>query len=160
MLVRQPHLSSVPQRNDDIVILSFPQHLPLKVQHLVFAAAQQNAHHFVRDLHVAVKEAAEGNDGPALFVLESHVSDNPHHLLHLPVYVFLGPVTPLGRLGAVFGSTVARVTFAEALSHGVVVVELLAEGVELLALHMLHGPLLPAAFDVIHSGNLDLQINK
>ncbi len=40
-------LFSIPQCNDDVIVLSFPQHLPFKVQHLVFAAAQQDAHHLI-----------------------------------------------------------------------------------------------------------------
>lgn len=151
--------SSVPQCDDDIIVLSFPQHLPFKVQHLVFAAAQQDADHLIRDLHVAVKDSAEGNDGPPLFILIAHVSDDPHHLLHLPVDVFLGSVAPLCRLGALFGSTVARLALAQALGHGVLVVKLLTEGVELLALDVLLRPLLPAAFDVTCRGNLNLEIN-
>lgn len=150
--------SSVPHCDDDVVVLSLPQHLPFEVHHLVFAAAQQDAHHLVRDLHVAIEESAEGYDGPPLLVLESHVSDDPHHLLHLPVDVFLRPVAPLRRPGPLFGPTVAGVALAEALGHGEIVVELLAEGVELLALHVLLRPLLPAVFDVARSGNLDLQI--
>lgn len=151
--------SSVPQRDDDIVVLSFPQHLPVKVQHLVFAAAQQDAHHLIRDLHVAVEDSAEGNDGPPLFILIAHVSDDPHHLLHLPVDVFLGSVAPLCRLGALFGSTVAGLALVQALGHGELVVKLLAEGVELLALDVLLRPLLPAAFDVTRRGNLNLEMN-
>lgn len=73
--------------------------------------------------------------------------------------VFLGPVAPLGRLGALFGSTVAGVALAEALGHRVLMVELLAEGVELLALDVLLGPLLPTVFDVSRSGNLNLEID-
>lgn len=38
-------------------------------------------------------------------------------------------------------------------------VKLLAEGVELLALDVLLGPLLPAVFDVTRRGNLNLEIN-
>ena len=72
--------------------------------------------------------------------------------------VFLRPVAPLRRPGPLFGPTVAGVALAEALGHGELVVELLAEGVELLALNVLLGPLLPAAFDVARGGNLDLQI--
>ncbi|TNN34046.1 hypothetical protein EYF80_055789 [Liparis tanakae] len=131
-------------------------HLALEVQHLVLAAAQRDAHHLVRDLHVAVEEASEGDDGPALLVLDAHVSDDPHHLLHLPVDVFLGAVAPLRRLGAVFGPAVAVVALAEALGHGEVVVEVLAEGVEPLARHVLHGPLLPAPLHVAARGDLNL----
>lgn len=40
-------LSSVSQSDDNMIITSLPQHLPLKVQHGVFAAAQQDPHHFV-----------------------------------------------------------------------------------------------------------------
>lgn len=126
----------------------------------MLAAAQRDAHHLVRDLHVAVEEAAEGDDGPPLFVLDAHVSDDPHHLLHLPVDVLLGPVAPLRRLGAVLGSAVALVALAEALGHGEVLVEVLAEGVEPLALHVLLGPLLPASLDVIPGVNLNLEIES
>jgi len=149
---------SVRQRDDDVVVLSFPQHLPLKVQHLVLAAAQRDAHHLIRDLHVAVEEASEGDDGPALLVLDAHVSDDPHHLLHLPVDVFLGAVAPLRRLGAVFGPAVAGVALAEALGHRKLVVEVLAKGVEPLARHVLHGPLLPAPLHIAPRGDLNLGV--
>lgn len=154
-----PRPSSIPQCDDDIIVLSLPQHLPFKVQHLVLAAAQQDAHHLIRDLHVAVEESPEGDDGPPLVVLVAHVSDDPHHLLHLPVDVLLGSVAPLGRLGALFGSTVAGVALAQPLGHGELIVKLLAEGVELLAFHVLLGPLLPAVFDVTCRGNLYLEVN-
>lgn len=157
VLVRLLRLSSVSQGDDDVIVAPLPQHLPLKVQHLVLAAAEQDSHHFVRDLHVALEQPPERDAAPALPVLVGHVSDDPHHLLHLPVDVFLGPVAPLGRLGALFGSTVAGVAFAQALGHGEVVVELFAERVELLVLDVLLGPLLPAALDVIATGNLNLQ---
>lgn len=148
--------SSVSQSDDDVIVAPLPQHLPLKVQHPVFAAAQQDAHHLVRDLHVALEEPPERHAGPPLPVPVAHVSDDPHHLLHLPVDVFVGSVAPLRCLGALPGSAVSGVPFAEALGHGVLVIELLAEGVELLVLDVLRRPLLPAALDVMGASDLDL----
>lgn len=71
--------------------------------------------------------------------------------------VFLGPVAPLSGHGALFGAAVAGVALAQALGHGVLVVKVFTERVELLVLNVLLGPLLPAAPDVVGIGNCDLE---
>lgn len=147
---------SLDQCDFDVVVTALPQHLSLEVYHLVFAAAKQNPHHFIRDLDVAVEQAAEGDVDVAFPVPLAHVTDDEAHLIHFLVNVFLGPVGTLGGFGALFGPPVTRITFVQPCGHGMLVIKVVAEGVELLTFLMLLCELLPPALQVTHGGDPDL----
>ncbi|TRY55260.1 hypothetical protein DNTS_015740 [Danionella cerebrum] len=144
-------------RDYDIIILSLPEHLALKVHHLVFATTQQNPDNFIRYFNISVKEATEGDVDLSLFISLPHVPYDEAHLIHFPVDVLLSPVGTLGRFGTFFGSSVPCVALVESNGHGVIVVELFTEGVELLALYVIFSKALPAAPQVTHCGHFDLK---
>ena len=102
----------------------------------MLATAQQDAHDLVRDLDVAVEQPAKADVEAPVFVRHLHVPDDEAHLLHLLVDMLVSTIAALGRLGAILGTAVSCVTLLQTAGHGVVVVEFLAERVQLLARHV------------------------
>lgn len=134
-----------------MIVLTLPQHLTLKLHLSMLPGPHQDAHDFIRDSHVSVKQFPKGHSGAAIWIRIRHSPYNEAHVIYLAVDVRLGAPGPFCCLAALFGSPVAFLALPQTGGHGILVIKVLAEGVELLIDGMLGGPVLPPAFQVAHS---------